>query len=50
MEKQLENRTGLERKFWNEKARGYDKVVNKLFPKIYETVIEHHIQDAGQSE
>ena len=50
MEKQSENRTALERKFWNSKAQDYDKVVNKFFPKIYETIIVNLVQDVGQSE
>jgi len=44
------NRTELERKFWNSKARGYDKIVNKFFLKIYEIVIENLIQDTSQSQ
>ena len=27
-----------------------DKVANKFFPKIYETILVNLIQDAGQSE
>lgn len=50
MEKQIENRTALERKFWNSKAQNYDKVVNKFFPKIYETILVNLIQEVGQSE
>jgi phosphatidylethanolamine/phosphatidyl-N-methylethanolamine N-methyltransferase len=50
MEKQIENRTALERKFWNSKAQSYDKVVSKFFPKIYEAIFANVIQDVGQSE
>jgi ubiquinone/menaquinone biosynthesis C-methylase UbiE len=50
MENQIEDRTALEKKFWDSKARNYDKVVNKFFPKIYETILVNLIQDAGQSE
>jgi ubiquinone/menaquinone biosynthesis C-methylase UbiE len=50
MEKQSENRITSERKFWNSKAKGYDKVVNKLFPKVYETIFDNLIQDIDQSE
>jgi ubiquinone/menaquinone biosynthesis C-methylase UbiE len=50
MEKQGENRIVSERKFWNSKAKEYDKVVNKLFLKIYETIGDNLIQDTNQSE
>lgn len=50
MEKQSENRIILERKFWNSKAKDYDKVVNKLFLKIYDTIVDNLVQDTGQSE
>src|SRR5688500_6221484 len=50
MEKQIDNRIELERKFWNSKAQSYDKVVNKFFPKIYETILVNLIQDVSQSE
>jgi len=50
MEKQIDNRIELERKFWNSKAQSYDKVVNKFFPKIYETILVNLIQDVSQSD
>jgi phosphatidylethanolamine/phosphatidyl-N-methylethanolamine N-methyltransferase len=50
MEKQIENRTVLERKFWNSKAKKYDKVVNNFFREIYETILDNLIQDVNQSE
>jgi ubiquinone/menaquinone biosynthesis C-methylase UbiE len=50
MEKQIENRMALERKFWDAKAKGYDKVVGKLFQKIYETIIENLINDTKHSK
>jgi SAM-dependent methyltransferase len=50
MEKQRENRLALERKFWDAKAKGYDKVVNKLFRNIYEVIIENLIEDTKQSK
>ena len=50
MKEQIDNRIELERKFWNSKARNYDKVVNKFFPKIYETILVNLIQDVSQSE
>jgi len=50
MEKNIENRTELERKFWNSKAQSYDKVVNKFFPGIYEAILTNITQDVGKSE
>ena len=50
MEKPSENRVASERKFWNSKAKGYDKVVNKLFVKIYESIFDNLIQDTAHSE
>jgi ubiquinone/menaquinone biosynthesis C-methylase UbiE len=50
MERNIKDRTELEKKFWNSKARSYDQVVNKFFPKIYEIVIENLIKDTGQSQ
>lgn len=50
MQAKNKNRAELERKFWNSKARGYDKVVNKFFPRIYEIVIENLMQDTRQSQ
>ena len=50
MNEQINNRIELERKFWNSKAPTYDKVVNKFFPKIYETILVNLIQDVSQSE
>jgi ubiquinone/menaquinone biosynthesis C-methylase UbiE len=50
MEKHNDNRIELERKFWNSKAPTYDKVVNKFFPKIYDTILVNLIQDISQSE
>jgi ubiquinone/menaquinone biosynthesis C-methylase UbiE len=50
MEKRDENRIVSERKFWNSKAKGYDKVVNKFFPKIYEAIFENLVRDTYHSE
>ena len=50
MEKQIDNRIEIEKKFWNSKAHSYDKVVNKFFPKIYETILVNLIQDVNQSD
>ena len=50
MEKQIDNRIELERKFWNAKAPSYDKVVNKFFSKTYDTILVNLIQDVSQSE
>lgn len=50
MKKQIENRLASERKFWDAKATGYDKVVNKLFRNIYKAIIENLIQDTKQSK
>ena len=50
MEKHNDNRIELERKFWNSKAKSYDKVVSKFFPKIYETILVNLIQDVSHSE
>ena len=50
MEKQIDNRIELERKFWNSKAPSYDSVVNKFFPQIYDTILVNLIQDVSQSE
>ena len=50
MEEQIENRLATERKFWDAKAKGYDKVVGKFFQKIYETIIENLIKDTKQSK
>lgn len=44
------NRVTSERKFWNSKAKGYDKVVNKFFLKIYEAIFVNLLQDTAQSE
>ena len=50
MEKQNDNRIELERKFWNSKAQSYDKVVSKMFPKLYAAILVNLIQDIGQSK
>lgn len=50
MENKIKERTELEKKFWNSKAKSYDKVVNKFFPKIYKIIIENLKQDTSQSE
>jgi ubiquinone/menaquinone biosynthesis C-methylase UbiE len=50
MEKKNDNRIELERKFWNSKAKDYDKVVSKFLPKIYETILVNLIQDVSQSK
>lgn len=44
------NRVESERKFWNLRAKDYDAVVKRFFPKIYEIVIENLIQDTSQSK
>ena len=50
MERKSTDRIESERKFWNSKAKDYDTVVNKFFPKVYEGVIENLIQDTSQSK
>ena len=50
MEEQINNRIELERKFWNSKAKSYDKVVSKFLPKFYETILVNLIQDVSQSK
>lgn len=50
MERKSTDRIESERKFWNSKAKDYDTVVNKFFPKIYESVIENLIKDTSQSK
>lgn len=46
----MENHTELEKKFWNSKAKSYDKVVNKFWPKVYEAIFVNILQDVGQSK
>ena len=50
MKEQINNRIELERKFWNSKAKSYDKVVRKFLPKFYETILVNLIQDVSQSK
>ena len=50
MNEQINNRIELERKFWNSKAKSYDKVVSKFLPKFYETILVNLIQDVSQSK
>src|SRR5215204_4310377 len=50
MENKIKDRIELEKNFWNSKAKSYDKVVNKFFPKIYKIIIENLVQDTSQSE
>ena len=50
MREQSENRIESEKKFWNAKARSYDTVVGKFFPKSYEAIIKNIVQDVNPSD